>query len=217
MLPFSILNFIYLILVELKKSTQSPKIPKSIKSGNGGNNPKIPQDNYKTIFPTSNYYGFQFGKHFFKNCPYSNCEMGHWKNKNLSDYDAIMFENIRPNHLKFPRSPHQTYIFFMLETPTNQGLIDVPPHFINYTITYRRDSDLFRPYGIFQTLQELNNLTNKFLYTSQVAYDPKAKYPIRFNKTELQKKKNGVYWTVSHCGTKSSRETYVKELQEIII
>ncbi|CAG2058455.1 unnamed protein product [Timema podura] len=53
----------------------------------------------------------------------------------------------------YPRKPHQRYVLFLLEPPGTylSDLKDLP-NFFNWTMTYRYDSDIYRPYGYFRPL-----------------------------------------------------------------
>ncbi|KAL4231565.1 Galactoside 3(4)-L-fucosyltransferase [Mactra antiquata] len=65
----------------------------------------------------------------------------------------------------------------------------------NWTMTYRRDSDIYMPYGhiVFTRRYEMKNYQAIF-----------------------SRKKYSVAWMVSHCSTMSHREDYVRELQKYI-
>mmetsp|Transcript_27355 Transcript_27355/g.41394 ORF Transcript_27355/g.41394 Transcript_27355/m.41394 type:complete len:446 (+) Transcript_27355:104-1441(+) len=96
---------------------------------------------------------------------------------------------------------HQPYfVFFNLEPPsstTTTTTTAVYNDFWNWTMTYRTDSDIVRPYGYFEKVQRDEATTNQSL--SYLARRPKL-----------------VAWMVSHCSTRSRREDYVRELQKYI-
>ncbi|KAB7505077.1 hypothetical protein Anas_12394 [Armadillidium nasatum] len=49
------------------------------------------------------------------------------------------------------RSPEQIYIFYSMEPPTKldkEYFSAVPKNYFNWTMGYRRDSDIFEPFGI---------------------------------------------------------------------
>ena len=62
----------------------------------------------------------------------------------------------------------------------------------NWTISYRRDSDIFYPFGLFQDLKDPDEST--------------------FNWHEQLKRKNAV-WYSNKCNTSSQRETLVKKME----
>ena len=50
-----------------------------------------------------------------------------------------------PHH----RKSNQHYVMFLMESPLNSGFnhYEKFKNFFNWTMTYRRDSDIYRPYG----------------------------------------------------------------------
>ena len=97
------------------------------------------------------------------------------------------------------RSLGQRYIYFLLESPVNDYLdYSRFSDFFNWTMTYRRDSDVFAPYGSFIRRSESTNVE-----------------PILKRVRDLSKPKL-VAWVVSNCNTNSKREDYVRELQKLI-
>ena len=52
-------------------------------------------------------------------------------------------------HLTHNRSPDQVWIFYTLESPSSIKIGDIAPDLINWTATYRLDSDLVCPYAKF--------------------------------------------------------------------
>ena len=97
------------------------------------------------------------------------------------------------------RSLEQRYIYFSLESPVHDHLnYSRLSDFFNWTMTYRRDSDVFAPYGSFIRRSEPTNVE-----------------PILKRVSALPKPKL-VAWVVSNCKTNSKREDYVSELQKHI-
>ena len=95
------------------------------------------------------------------------------------------------------RSLHQRYIFFLLESPVNDNLdYSRFAGFFNWTMTYRRDSDIVAAYG------ELRDSTTSV-------------EPI-LERVKALAKPRMVAWVVSHCQTSSKREEYVRELQNFV-
>ena len=97
------------------------------------------------------------------------------------------------------RSLGQRYIYFLRESPVNDYLdYSRFSGFFNWTMTYRRDSDVFAPSGRFLRQPE-----------------PQSVESILRRVRGLPKKKL-VAWVVSNCKTSSKREDYVSELQKLI-
>jgi hypothetical protein len=90
---------------------------------------------------------------------------------------------------------HQKWILFNWEAPPNSPIRALDPFgdHINWTMTYRQDSDLFVPYG--KVLKCDKNLKTKHKFDG---------------------KKKSIAWFVSNCKTGSKREVYVKELKKYI-
>jgi hypothetical protein len=72
----------------------------------------------------------------------------------LSDFDAIVFHirnmDGRKRALPNPkeRKSNQRYVMFLMESPLNdQFPYEKFKGFFNWTMTYRKDSDIQRPYG----------------------------------------------------------------------
>jgi len=109
---------------------------------------------------------FGFGQEPFikAGCPVTNC----WATANRSDLsrsDAIIFHiNLDFNETDLPayRFQNQRYIVYHLEAhPVGRGGkpssgLNVTPHFYNWTMTHRRDSDVYIawPYGAMKRKSE---------------------------------------------------------------
>ena len=93
----------------------------------------------------------------------------------------------------------QVWIYFTLESPYFSQVTQFSNiewrNKINWTMSYRRDSDIWYPYGTITK----RDLPNEVDYLS-----------IAQNKTKK------VAWFVSHCYTPSRREKYVRELRKYI-
>nr|CAD7568327.1 unnamed protein product [Timema californicum] len=129
-----------------------------------GPNPDFKKDNLKTIllwndFFNSKHFGFGVGREPFINagCPVTNCTIVDRSDGYLplpiEDFNAIWFHMVDASGVHFPlkRNKHQRYIYFALESPvtmkTLYKTIPIPPDFFNWSMTYRRDSDIHFPYG----------------------------------------------------------------------
>jgi hypothetical protein len=106
----------------------------------------------------------------------------HWRDINARDVPKY--------HLK-----HQKWVLYNWESPNNSPVDALEPFEdqINWTMSYRQDSDIFTPYGkIFKCDK---NLKNKYNFYEK-------------NKT--------IAWIVSNCKADSRREVYVEELRKFI-
>ena len=133
-------------------------------------------------------------------CPIWRCEItGDRTVARVETYDAIVF-HLRSwtlTDIPIKRSPHQRYVFLNMESPAWRMLStwkEIPAGFFNWTMTYRRDSDVVNPYGLFS--KKSANETFKVNYAK--------------GKTKL------VAWFVSNCASHSGRMEFVKELQRFV-
>ena len=160
----------------------------------------------KVILYWTTYYGhrdfeFGLGQQPFKDagCRVTNCVATDDPTRS-QEADALMFHMRNVNQqMAYPkkRLPHQRYVFFLLEHPYHQwNDLRGFSGFFNLTMTYRRDSDIFMPYGKIETL-------------SQSETDSPVVVPHK-------KSMSLVAWFVSNCQSHSKREEYVKELQKYI-
>lgn len=163
----------------------------------------------KTILYWNDFFGSEdmglgLGSDIFKNCPVSNCYTTKIRDLPVELFDAIIFHGARysTRYDSYPekRNPHQKYIFYSLESPYNTKFDDtVNEHFYNWTLTYRRDSDIYNPYALINCE---DNVTNYSIPTLE----------------EVSKKKYHVAWFVSNCETIGSarRKKYALELSKYI-
>ncbi|XP_064479873.1 glycoprotein 3-alpha-L-fucosyltransferase A-like [Ornithodoros turicata] len=111
---------------------------------------------------------------------------------------AIVFhtQNFKADELPYRRSEKQIWVLFGMESPvhTYRAILALNGR-INWTLNYRRDSDIPFPY-------EYN-----FVRLSR-----KGNYSLErtLNKTRM------AAWFVSHCDSPSGRSMFVKELQKVI-
>lgn len=126
-------------------------------------------NNTKTILFWDSFHGdktmnLALGSDIFKNCKFSNCMTTNNKSYLPEDaFDAIVFHGARWNHKQngVPKIRHikQKYIFFSWESPYNTDFNqDFNKNFYNYTMTYRRDSDIYYPYGGFKMSEKNKSL-----------------------------------------------------------
>ena len=142
----------------------------------------------------------------------------------IAEFDAIMFhipdmkEDNKPM-IELPkiRKPHQHYVMFYMESPSHNSFpFNEFNNFFNWTMTYKRTSDFFRPYGWvapkdWKWHYPASTLPNLDWY-QQYNYSLKSQNFV----TKTEKKKKPVAWLVSHCHTHSQREHYVEKLSKYI-
>nr|CAD7400505.1 unnamed protein product [Timema poppensis] len=169
-------------------------------------------------------------------CPVTNCFLSNreYVTTNVDDFDAILFHlwlypsegdeimdelivNTERYSIVYPRKPHQRYVLFLLEPPGTylSNLKDLP-NFFNWTMTYRHDSDIYRPYGYFRPL----NGSSKMV-------DPRET-PVRWKQPTMssdaleeylnlsKRKTKLVAWFVSKCRTQGKREEFVEDLKKYV-
>jgi alpha-1,3-fucosyltransferase len=142
------------------------------------------------------------------------------------------------------RQPYQRFVFLMMESPAyliRQFNNATYSNFFNWTMTYRWESDIPRPYGWFspkaqpprdrlplswfRPKQPHQDHLQRFQYATPppekwIPYNPKEFHrqlpEMEDSFHALAKKPSKVAWIVSHCHTASKREAYVEELQKHI-
>ncbi|ESO93197.1 hypothetical protein LOTGIDRAFT_145364 [Lottia gigantea] len=137
----------------------------------------------------------------FDKCEISTCRF-HYKEpfKYVNDSDAVILYAVGYSSRLLTRKPKngQIWIFAVFESPIfsysqefNNAILKDK---INWTMTYRLDSDIPAPYGIVKKISGQSKNYTK----------------IMAEKTKLATQ------VVSHCSTPSLRERYVKSLQKYI-
>uniref|UniRef100_A0AAR5PHD8 Fucosyltransferase N-terminal domain-containing protein n=1 Tax=Dendroctonus ponderosae TaxID=77166 RepID=A0AAR5PHD8_DENPD len=99
----------------------------------------------KTILLYSGFgsWGQSGGSGIFHSCPVNRCSLTGDRGRAV-DADAILYRD----HVSYPgvdRPANQVWILYHLECPYHTQSIKVPDS-INWTATYRRDSDIVAPY-----------------------------------------------------------------------
>ncbi|XP_017762673.1 PREDICTED: glycoprotein 3-alpha-L-fucosyltransferase A isoform X2 [Eufriesea mexicana] len=123
-------------------------------------------------------------------CPVNTCTI---VRDNAEDADLILFKDYVMHVGR--RSPNQVWMLYFLECPYHTQ--SVKNAVINWTATYRRDSDIVAPYERWQ------------YYDSSVTQIPQT-----FNYAANKTKK--VAWFVSNCHPRNQRMHYAKELSKYI-
>lgn len=150
-------------------------------------------------------------------CPISDCTIvvrssTSWHNMTqsrfqmLETFDAVLFHihelwvtSLPPDYYRRPSS--QRFVFLTQESPLSMDVqLEEYNNYFNWTMSYRRDSDIKLLYGRFHTLNH--------------SADSRANQLDSHNTRRKKTKK--VAWMVSHCQTHSKREDYVRQLQEHI-
>nr|CAD7438979.1 unnamed protein product [Timema bartmani] len=169
-------------------------------------------------------------------CPVTNCFLSNreYVTTNVEDFDAILFHlwlypskgdeimdglivNTERYSIVYPRKPHQRYVLFLLEPPGTylSDLKDLP-NFFNWTMTYRYDSDIYRPYGYFRPLNGSSKMVDP-RETSVQWKQPTMSSDALEEYLNLSKKKTKlVAWFVSKCRTQGKREEFVEDLKKYV-
>ncbi|XP_057381094.1 alpha-(1,3)-fucosyltransferase C-like [Daphnia carinata] len=135
----------------------------------------------------------------------------------LEEYDAIIFHQHgwTPYDVPVKRWPHQHYVFLSMESPAWRFVdTESMKNFFNRTMTYRRDSDIYNPYGWFSDLTESVTLDSSRI-------DPvtlrQLKRDALFDSTNYGAgKTKKVAWFVSNCKSLSARNEYADRLKTFI-
>ena len=144
------------------------------------------------------YWGISEGQQVFvsQHCLVSKCEVTAHASE-TETADAILFTNIVSKSC-IPRPAHQIWILHMADPPTVTPSFDEFAHSINWTATYRHDSDIVAPYG------------------KLVPYD-KNVLILPQDRNFASGKTKQVAWFVSNCGgARNGRLDYAKELANYI-
>jgi hypothetical protein len=147
-----------------------------------------------------------------------------------SDVVVLHFDTL--NDFPMNRQPHQRFVFYHLESPENTAsvLMDDPRfrfNYFNWTMTYRRDSDIFLRdyYGSFVSKSSINENTREKRY--KYYYNEERNRSSSHKKlnddgdeldfTELIRRKSKmIMWLVGNCFTTIRREEYVRQLSQYV-
>ncbi|KAK3895352.1 hypothetical protein Pcinc_000942 [Petrolisthes cinctipes] len=187
----------------------------------------------KTILFYTRIFGGDWN--FFENrinltsCPVQTCTFLQ-QSHNPENADALIFHQADYDPGKVPalRRQNQIYIWLTMEAPSipkvvrklsrlQRKLIDKIygyDDFFNWTATYHHKSEVFIPYGRLESLNGETYTHTGDMYQSYLADVDQTDLPntwtTHHNRTKM------AAWMVSHCGTDSGRELYVKELRQYI-
>ncbi|EYB94641.1 hypothetical protein Y032_0169g228 [Ancylostoma ceylanicum] len=110
--------------------------------------------------------------------------------------DAFLFHNAdySPTAVPKPRKFSKPHVLWSLESPTNDHFRP-EPHVINWTMTFRRDADIWYPYGHFRRL--------------------KTKGTVDFDAIwEVKHRNKTATWLASNCQTSNLRTTLIDAMQK---
>lgn len=144
-------------------------------------------------------------------CPTWQCETTDIRD-NVEQFDAIVFHlrSWTRNDLPTKRSPHQRYVFWSMESPAWRYVnTDLMGGFFNWTMTYRWDSDVVRPYGWIEPTGSVP------LHPDEATLKQLIKSPATRNYAEGKTKM--VAWFVSNCVSFSGRGEFVEHLQRFVM
>ena len=178
-----------------------------------------PSNKLKTILMWNEAYGTKeydigFGREpFFKyKCPETRCYSTSNRSylQNVDDFDAILFHQRSFDFKDLPqkRKPHQRYIHWMQESAQYLYMdIHQLNGIFNWTMTYRRDSDFFLPYGRIHKVKPHPEGKELETYIKEFGWNNRhlASIPGNGNRSA-----HHAAWFVSHCATIARREKYVK-------
>lgn len=144
--------------------------------------------------------------HRFANCP-PDLQCSHTYDRSLVNKSAAILFHIR-DHTRFKwegtpryRRPDQYFVFGLQEAPPYTYADLASPgrrDYFNLTFTYRRDSDVVRPYGDF--------VKAPLALKNETAIDPDVLLEMVRGKTKM------VAWIVSHCNARGGRDKFVAQL-----
>ena len=161
--------------------------------GNGGDIPPLKKI---LVYSGVGGWGVKRGRQQFidQKCRVDTCEITESKN-DAATADAVLLQH--PTKPWTTRPPHQIWILFMLESPYHTPGLSAFSNVINWTATYRHDSDIVAPYERFTPYNE-NVLT------------------LPQNRSYAKGKNKQVAWFVSNCGGRNNRRGYADELAKYI-
>ena len=227
------------------QGNSSEKLDSPLKSELASGSASVTDSDTKLILFYTTYWrqhDFQFGRgnrpfHDY-GCPVKNCRVTTMQSLNqsattsaLRDFDAVLFSvqahdqfDILEHQATIDlwRSPHQRFVFFIMESQAFpiRSLGDMNG-FFNWTMTFRWDSDVPRPYGWFEEIDK--NKASPFYphktdhwipYDEQKFRHSLPSRPQSFH--DLARRPGKIAWIVSNCDTDSKREDYVFHLRKYL-
>ena len=135
-----------------------------------------------------------------KPCRVQNCIVS-YKKEDFPSSDVVIFHGrdlptVTTLHkLHNKRPPNQAWVFFILESPAHSPDTGQYDGLFNWTMTYRRDSDVYHPYGFYTPLEANDK-------------KPDMSKDYSLGKDKL------IVWTVGNCAGK--RFSYVDKLKHFV-
>ncbi|XP_073963605.1 alpha-(1,3)-fucosyltransferase C-like isoform X1 [Choristoneura fumiferana] len=165
------------------------------------------------------FFFFRYGQQgFIKNkCEFTNCFVTpkrDYLGGDITKFDAVAI-NGQTSAADLPqqRSPYQKFIFFNIESSTNEPACNQwVDGFFNWTVTYKLNSDI-----VFSYIKIRNSEGDLVGPRIDMEWITDMKEVDDDFKKKLQTKKKAGAWFASHCITRSKREKYVKLLQEALV
>ena len=154
----------------------------------------LPEGQFRILLWTKYFGGNQWTQLKLNewNCSYSNCLLTDDR-RYLDNSDAVLFHwrDIDTKDIPQRHRSDQKWVLYNWEPPhyTFEEVIKPLIKDIDWWMTYRRDSDIYVPYGSVQKCDRKWN-----------------------NEDLFDKKTKSVAWIVSNCLTPGNREGFVKEL-----
>ncbi|XP_057368513.1 alpha-(1,3)-fucosyltransferase C-like [Daphnia carinata] len=157
------------------------------------------------------------------NCPVKTCLFtADMSLIHLSDVVLLRIDVLEDMPLN--RLPHQRFVFLHIESPisTKLSIMDNPRfryNYFNWTMTYRRDSDIFlRDY--YGSVMPHNSMKGNNIFERTKIQNESIGKEVMDNDTDLaaiiRGKKKMVAWFVSHCSTLIRREEYARQLGQYV-
>lgn len=150
-------------------------------------------------------------------CKYQNCFLTDEAEylDDVTDFDVVLFNAVgvrrKKVHIPPKRSPHQKYVFCSQESSTNYPLTTDYDDFINWTWTYKFNSDIVCPYiAVRNQAGDLIGPKPDMDWMEPWEMKPTSKVI----KRKLRHKKIAAAWFVSHCGARSLRLDFVRYLNK---
>ena len=162
---------------------------------------------YTNLFSSREWYHLpaKDAANFASRCQFSNCEVSYDRDR-LKDSDAVVFHardmpspNFLKDYSKTTRPSHQRWAYFISENPRNTPDRRPLDGLFNWTMTYKKESDVWLPYKKYHKLKDNEERPAIKDYAAEKNAVPNRKL---------------AFWIVSHCG--SYRDKYVFKLQEYI-
>ncbi|RUS83991.1 hypothetical protein EGW08_008252, partial [Elysia chlorotica] len=180
--------------------------PKTFFEGGGGHPSSIALEERKVIlwYTPTRYWPTVPGLLPLRGCPEFPCMVTTEKKYAKRSAAMIFAADMSPDRPP-PRRPDQVFVFQNHEPPIKFWLAGHSQAWIsafNWTMTYRHDSDILRPYGLIRR-KRVDEITENGLVDEELAAILKAK-------TKM------VAAMVSNCGANSRRDDYIRELSRYV-